>query len=353
MVGNYTAKNLLSYCGSAAEVFKLKKSTLLRIPGVGENTVLNITQFKEFDKYQQELEFVKKHHIHLHIYYQSDYPHRLKNIPDAPVILFSLGNADLNAQRMIGVVGTRKNTPYGRQITEELIEGLEPYHCTIVSGMAYGIDIIAHKAALKHQIPTLGVMAHGLDRVYPSVHLSTARKMVQSNGALLSEHVSGTKPDRENFPKRNRIVAGLIDVLLVIETDLKGGSMITAKLALNYDREVMAVPGRSDDLHSKGCNYLIKTQQAALLDGLDELLNVMNWKKKDAIPAKQAQLPLDLSAEYLQVLQFIKTKSTASLDDIIASQNLNSSRLAFILLELEFRNLVLSLPGKMYKCLIG
>lgn len=349
MVGNYTTKNLIGYCGSAREVFKQSRQKLLKIPGVGATTVENILAFRDFDALKPELDFIADHQINVSAYYQDTYPYRLKDIPDAPVLLFSLGTADLNATRTIGIVGTRKNTSYGKVFTETLVEALKPYQATVISGMAYGVDIIAHKASLKHDIPTIGVVAHGLDRVYPAVHAGVARQMVQNGGALVTEFLSGTVPDRENFPKRNRIVAGMIDALVVVETDLKGGSMITAKLALSYDREVMALPGRTEDGYSRGCNYLIKSNQASLIENADDLAKWLNWDLMKQKPEKQTALPLDLHPDHLEVFRIIREKGRVELDTLLQTVELTSSRLAFVLLELEFRNLILSLPGKVYQ----
>lgn len=349
MVGNYTTKNLIGYCGSAREVFKQSKQKLLKIPGVGAGTVENIIAFKDFDALVPELSFISENNIKVSAYYQSNYPYRLKDIPDAPVLLFSLGDCDLNATRSIGIVGTRKNTLYGKQFTEQLVEDLKPYGTIVISGMAYGVDIIAHKACLKHDIPTVGVVAHGLDRVYPAVHAGAARQMLANGGAMVTEHLSGTIPDRENFPKRNRIVAGMIDALVVVETDIKGGSMITAKLAISYDREVAALPGRNDDGYSKGCNYLIKTQQATMIENAEDLARLMNWDLAAKKAEKQITLPIDLHTDHLEVFSIIREKGRIELDELLQIVNISSSRLAFVLLELEFRNLIISLPGKVYQ----
>jgi DNA processing protein len=349
LVGNYTTKNLIGYCGSAREVFKQSKQRLLKIPGVGFGTVENILAFNDFKSLEPELDFIANHQIKVAAYYQNDYPYRLKDISDAPVLLFSLGDTDFNINRTIGIVGTRKNTTYGKQFAEKLVEELKPYNVTIISGMAYGIDIIAHKASLKNEIPTIGVVAHGLDRVYPAVHAGVAKQMIKSGGAIVTEHLSGTIPDRENFPKRNRIVAGMIDALVVVETDIKGGSMITAKLAISYDREVAALPGRTEDGYSKGCNYLIKSHQASMIECADDLAKWMNWDLEKRAPEKQFTLPIDLHPDHLEVFGVIREKGRIELDTLLQTVNLSSSRLAFVLLELEFRNLILSLPGKVYQ----
>ena len=349
MVGNHAIKSLVSYCGAPSEVFKLPLSKLLKIPGVGPLTAQSVYEFKGFEEAEKELEFIAKHNIKVTPYFEKTYPYRLTQINDAPAFIFHLGDIDFNQQRYIGIVGTRKNTLYGQLFTEQLVADLKPYNVVIVSGLAYGIDIIAHKAAIKNDIPTIGVLAHGLDKIYPAAHTNTAKQMLKKGGALIAEHFSGTTADKENFPKRNRIVAGMIDALVVVESDLKGGSMITAKLAAGYDREVLALPGRTEDGYSKGCNYLIKTQQASLIEEINDLVKLLNWDIKKSKEQKQLAIPLDLTKEQQVIYDIIKRNGITELDMLITSSGLSSSRLAFVLLELEFKSLILSLPRKVYQ----
>jgi DNA processing protein len=265
-------------------------------------------------------------------------------------LLFYKGNADLNASRIVSIVGTRNHTVYGKSFTEKLVKDLAGENVLIVSGLAFGIDAIAHKAALKYGLPTVGAVGHGLDIIYPSENKGLAKEMVQEEGGIISEFFSGTKPDKHNFPLRNRIVAGLADATIVVETAVKGGSMITAKLADSYNRDVFAVPGRVDDSKSKGCNYLIQYNKAILLTDAKQLMQVMGWeeKKKENAP-RQKELFIELSAEEKQVVQLIKEKDVVHIDEINLKSGLNSSTIAAAILNLELQNIIATLPGKMYK----
>lgn len=348
-VGNFATKTLISYCGSARDVFKLPVSKLLKIPGIGAPTAQYVAEFTAFDEIEKEIEFIEKHKIKVTPYYNQNYPYRLSEINDAPAYIFHLADTDFNLPRMIGIVGTRKNTLYGQQFVEQLVADLKPYNPIIVSGLAYGIDILAHRAAVKNDIRTIGVVAHGLDKVYPAAHTNTAKQMIKGGGDLVAEHFSGTNADRENFPKRNRIVAGMIDALIVVESDIKGGSMITAKLSVGYNREVLALPGRIDEGYSAGCNYLIKTQQAHMIEEAADLVKLMNWDAKEKTKQRQLKMPLDLTKEQQNIYNLIQQNGLTELDLLITSSGLSSSRLAFVLLELEFKSLILSLPGKVYQ----
>lgn len=350
-VGPVIAKNLISYCGSASAVFKAKKSTLLKIPEIGEVTAKAVLAFTDFKKAEDELKFIEKHKIKTLFYASPDYPYRLKSTPDCPVILYQLGNADLNAEKIIGIVGTRKPTEYGKQFCEKLLEDLSGTGATIISGMAYGIDVCAHKAALKNDLPTVGVLAHGLDRLYPADHKKHVKPMMASNGGLITEFLSGTNPDRENFPKRNRIVAGLCDALIVIETAQRGGSMITAELAWQYDRTLMALPGRTNDEKSTGCNFLIKTNKAEMIENSLDLVRSLGWDVESKLPPSQRSLPIDLSPEETLLWNMFKEKPMMEIDEIIGVSSLSSSQAALTLLDLEFKGLIKTLPGKRFQLL--
>jgi DNA processing protein len=348
-VGNVLAKNLLAYCGSAQNVFKQSKSKLLKIPGIGETIATNILAFTDFSKAEDEIAFIAKHKIRPLYFTDADYPETLKQIADSPLMLYRLGNMELETHRMVAIVGTRKASDEGKEFCEQLVAGLKPYNCTIVSGLAYGIDIAAHKAALQNNMPTIGVLAHGLDRVYPAVHTSTAKKMIE-NGGLLTEYMTGTVPDRENFPSRNRIVAGLCDAVVVIETDIKGGSMITAEIAFGYNRDVFAVPGNPNNENRKGCNFLIKNNKAALIENADDIALMMGWDAKTtAKPTPQHQLLLDLTKDEEKVVQALKTLKNTGMDEIAFTTKLSINETALVLLELELKGAVKSLPGKIYK----
>ncbi len=350
-VGPVIAKNLISYCGSASAVFKAKKSTLVKIPEIGEVTANAVLAFKDFKKAEDEIKFIEKHKIKTFFYASQDYPYRLKSTPDCPVILYQLGNADLNAEKIIGIVGTRKPTEYGKQFCEKLLEDLSGTGTTVISGMAYGIDVCAHKAALKNQLPTVGVLAHGLDRLYPADHKKHAQAMMKNGGGLVTEFLSGTNPDRENFPKRNRIVAALCDALVIVETAQRGGSMITAELAWQYDRTLMALPGRSGDEKSAGCNFLIKTNKAEMIENSLDLVRALRWDVESKLKPSQRTLPIDLSPEETLLWNLFKEKNLMEIDEIIGVSSFSSSQAALTLLDLEFKGLIKTLPGKRFQLL--
>lgn len=347
-VGDVLAKNLVSYCGGVEAVFKEKKAKLLRVPGIGEFTADSICNFKNFEKSEEELKFIQKHKIIPLFYLDEAYPFRLKEIADAPCLLYYLGNADLNNTKVVSIVGTRKASEYGKSFTENLIEELADQNCLILSGLALGIDGYAHKAAVKNNLPTVGVLAHGLDRIYPSVHKKLATQMIE-NGGLLTDFVSGTTPDAVNFPSRNRIVAGMCDVLVVVETAIKGGSRITAEIANSYNKDIMALPGRVNDEYSTGCNHLIRVNKASVITCAKDLLELMNWQYSSIDKPKQQSLPLDLESDDLQIVNYIKQKNKIGIDDISFDLQLNQSEVLMRLLQLEFKGIVRSLPGKFFE----
>ncbi len=347
-VGPINAKRLVAYCGSAEEVFKQKKSALEKIPGIGEYIAKSVLKNVPLERGEEELEFIEKHQISALSFLDKRYPQRLKNCEDGPVILYSKGNMNLNHHRIVSVVGTRQPTDYGKEFTEKLISILSDNDVLVVSGLAYGIDITAHRACLKNNSSTVGVVAHGLDRVYPSVHTSVADKM-KNNGGLLTEYMSNTNPDRENFPSRNRIVAGMADATIVVETSLKGGSMITANLANDYNRDVFALPGRITDEYSIGCNRLIRSNRAALMESPEDFIVAMGWQptnsKKENI---QPELFLELNETEKGVIDLLKEKGNIGIDVLSIEAKMPMSHLSSLLLTLEFKGAVRSLPGKIY-----
>jgi DNA processing protein len=348
-IGPVLAKILISYCGGVEEVFRAKRSKLERIPGIGPVVTNAILNQAVFVRAEQEVLYVRKHGIKTLFYYDSDYPERLKRCNDSPVMLFYKGVADLNAARVVSIVGTRNASFYGLSITEKLVEELVRMNVLIVSGMAYGIDICAHKAALNHGVPTVGVFGHGLDRVYPSVHKTIAEKM-HENGGLLSEYISETIPEKVNFPMRNRIVAGLSDATIIVEASKKGGALITAELANSYNRDVFAFPGRITDTYSQGCNGLIKKNKAVLIEGAKDLEYIMGWEPEMTKPALfQQKLFLEYSIEESQILNLFKSESILSIDTIVIRSALGVGKIAGILLTLEFHGVLKALPGKMYQ----
>lgn len=348
-VGNVLIKQLISYCGSAQEVFRQPRGKLLRIPGIGEVTTDSILNGKPLHLAEQELRRAEKEQAQILFYPDAAYPNRLKNLDDAPAALYVKGNCNLNAVRTLGIVGTRKATPYGKDCVTELIEGLAAHQVLIVSGLAYGIDIHAHKEALKHGLDTVAVMGSGLDIIYPAVHQDTAHRML-NQGALVTENPFGTKPDAHNFPQRNRIIAGLVDALVVVEAGEKGGALITAEIANSYNRDVFAVPGNIHNPCSIGCNKLIKTNKASLLTSVQDIEYLMNWSQEQLQQATQLSLDLgDLDEEERRVLTIMREKKRSlSMDELGYITGHPPGALSALLLALEFKNRVRSLPGRMY-----
>lgn len=349
-IGSITAKKLIAYTGSVNQVFSDKKSALEKIPGIGEVNAQNITQNKDFalSLAQNELAFIEKNNIKAYSFLDDNYPKRLIHCEDGPLVIFSNGEFNFNTQKVISIVGTRNATDYGKDFCEKLMNDLASHKPLIVSGLAFGIDICAHKAALKNNLPTVGVLAHGLDRIYPTIHASTAKQMVQ-HGGLVSEFRSGTNPDRENFPKRNRIIAGLSDLTIVIESSNKGGSLITAELANTYNRDVFALPGRINDMQSEGCNALIKQNKAHLIQSAKDIEYIMGWKAEETVTSNQTKLFVELTNEEKLIYDILNRQDKVAIDDISLLAKLPMSKTGSILLEMEFKNLVKSLPGKMFK----
>ena len=346
-VGSVTARNLLSYCGSAQAVFKAKKRDLLRIPGIGAQTADLLKQSAFVKEAEKELEFLRQNDIRALFYTDKAFPQRLRHQHDCPFLLFSKGNADLNHQRMVSIIGTRAATATGRAICEEIIEGLMPYGVHVVSGLAYGIDVIAHRKCISSAVPTIGVMGSGLAQIYPADHASVARKMCE-NGALLSEYCSDTKARAEHFPMRNRIVAGMCDALIVVETAGKGGSMITADLAFGYNKDIFAVPGRVRDKYSEGCNRLIKTEKARLIETAADVAYAMRWDEPAGSKLVQRQLFTTLEPDEKVLLDLISASAQPAIDEISRASNFTPGELATLLLSLEFKGAISALPGKRY-----
>lgn len=348
-VGAVNSRLLLKHFGSAEDVFKAKKSQLTAIQGIGEKTAQSILQHHFFERAEQELQFVEKYKIKTFFYTDEDYPKRLKNCYDAPVLLYYKGNADLNSERIVSIVGTRNSTSYGKDLTDSLVEELKKHNVLVISGLAYGIDAMAHKACLKQDIPTVGVVGHGLDRIYPAQHRSLAEKMLNSGG-ILTEFSSGTKPDRENFPKRNRIVAGLADATVIVEASLTGGALITAELANSYNRDVFAFPGRVKDEFSAGCNFLIKTNRASLISSAKDLEYLLGWIREEVTqPQQQLSLRLDLSVDEKKVAEALLNRPNSGIDELAIATQLPQSKLAITILGLEMQGILMSLPGKTYR----
>lgn len=348
-IGPVQARILLQSFDQASHIFQAKKSALERIEGIGSIRAGNIKQFACFKRAEQEISFLEKFGIRPLFISDPAYPKRLLNCYDPPLLLYFKGTLDLNASKVIAVVGTRSNSDYGKQVTETLLKELASLQVVVVSGLAFGIDALAHKAALKQGLPTVGVLAHGLDTIYPFQHYGLAKEMIREGG-LLTEFTSATKPDRHHFPMRNRIVAGMCDAVVVIETGIKGGSMITADLANSYNKDVFAYPGKTTDHKSAGCNHLIKTNRATLLTDAQHLIEAMGWEnKKPTAKTIQKELFLHLTEEEKTVVAILQSKESVAIDELNYRSNLSSSTVAAAVLTLELQGVVTVLPGKLYR----
>ena len=349
-IGGVLARNLLAYSGDVEQVFKQSYKALVKIPGIGEVNAKRIKSKSIFIEAEKELAFIDKHHIKVMFYTDKIYPRRLKSCQDAPIILYSRGNMNLDEQRVVSIVGTRNATEYGKSLTKRLIEGFSDrnYKILIVSGLAYGVDIHAHICALRCNLPTVGVVGHGLDKLYPSLHAATARKMID-NGGVLSDFPSGTKIDPSNFVRRNRVIAGLADATIVVESAEKGGALITADIAASYNRDVFAFPGSVDSPYSRGCNRLIRMNGASLVQGIDDLEYFMGWEPVDRNKMVQPSLFIDLSEEEQQLVDLLRVKGEMFIDEISSEMKIPGSKVSSMLLTLEFKNVLSALPGNMYK----
>lgn len=346
-IGPVLSKNLISYCGSAEAVFSEKLSALSKIPGIGSSRAEDIKSADVLSRADEELKFIEKNEIKALFYLDEDYPRRLIHFDYCPIILYYKGSHNLNAHRTVGIVGTRKPSEYGKMNTEKIVEALKSYDATIVSGLAYGVDGIAHKKSVEYKIPTIGVMGNGLDLIYPAEHREVARKMIE-HGGLLTEFCSKTKPDRVNFPMRNRIIAALSDAVIVIESKASGGSIITAEFANEYFKDVFAFPGKSSDELSAGCNSLIKRNKAHLIESVEDLVYVMRWEELDKKKNIQSSLFIELTEEEHKIAEFIRSKKEVGIDELTYGLAMSSSSLASVLLGMEFKGALRTLPGKRY-----
>ena len=349
-IGHVHARNLVQHFGSASAVFKAKKTELEKMEGIGTVRAISIQSFKDFSDAEREIAFIEKYNIQPLFITDPSYPQRLLHCYDAPPLLYYKGTADLNASRIVAIVGTRNNTEYGRHVTETLVSALSSLQLIVVSGLAYGIDAIAHKCSLKNEIPTIGVVGHGLDQIYPRAHSGLAKDMLKQGGGILTELRSNTPPDKHNFPGRNRIVAGISDAVILVETGIKGGSMITADIADSYNRDVFAVPGKINDPKSQGCNHLIKNNKAILLDDPETLLDIMGWKEKGVVKKQQqTSLFVSLNDDEKRMLELLKSKHATHIDELNRDSGMSTSVVAAILLDLEMKGVIVALPGKVYQ----
>ncbi|MGE0076797.1 MAG: DNA-processing protein DprA [Bacteroidales bacterium] len=351
-IGSINAKKLIAYCGGVDAVFRESKKNLLKIPGIGDKIATEVVNQSVLANAEAEIKFIEKYGIKVLYFTEPEYPERLKQCEDGPVTLYvkSKGDFNFNVDKIISIVGTRKATSYGKGICDEIVNGLKQkgYNPIIVSGLAYGIDIAAHKAALKHQLPTVAVLGHGLDTIYPSVHTNIAKEIVNS-GALVTDFASKTVFDRNNFLRRNRIIAGLADATVVIESAEEGGALVTADIANSYNREVFAVPGNVTSTYSKGCNQLIKQNKAALIESADDIEFFLGWKSNAKNKIVQTSIDFDsLNPDEQKILAYLKEHGEETIDVISIKIGVAVPAVLSALLNLEFSGAIISKPGKIF-----
>jgi DNA processing protein len=352
-VGDIMAKKLIANCGNAESIFKNKSSQLIKIDGVGDILVKNLKSNTIFESAEKELKYIKNNEIKTLFFQDENYPEKLKHCIDGPLLMFASGDFEINKRKIISIVGTRQITSYGTEFCKKLIADLAPLNPIIVSGFAYGVDIVAHQAAMEHNLTTIGVVAHGLNQIYPKVHTKYVAKM-EKNGGFLTEYWSDSNPEKENFVKRNRIVAGMSEATIVIESAEKGGSLITANLANDYNRDVFAVPGRISDKFSQGCNNLIKTQRANLLNCAADLIYILNWEiesKSSKSKTVQKQLFVTLETDEQKIYDYLQKNGKQLLDIIALECEFPIFRISGLLLNMELKGVIRPLPGKLFEAI--
>ena len=349
-VGDIIAKKLINHCGSAQAVFEAKPSQLAAIDGVGSILLQNLKNKTAFEKAEQELQYILSNQINIAYFQDENYPERLKHCIDGPVLLFTSGNIDLTNKKIISIVGTRQITSYGMEVCRKLIEDLAPLDPVIVSGFAYGVDIFAHQLAIEHDLQTIGVVAHGLNQIYPKNHKKYVAK-VEENGGFMTEFWSSTNPEKENFVRRNRIVAGISEATIVIESAERGGSLITANIANDYNRDVFAVPGRTTDKYSQGCNTLIKTQKANVLTSAADLIYILNWDIESKSKPIQKQLFVTLEPDEQIVYDYLLKNGKELMDIIALKCEFPIYKISGMLLNMELKGVIRPLPGKLFEAI--
>lgn len=349
-IGDINARKLVSFFGEVEAIFREPYRNLIRIPGIGDGIARYISNRSYLAIAEKEADYVEKNGIKTFFYLDNDYPYRLRQCDDSPVVFFFKGTCDLNSSKILSVVGTRNATSRGREICEKIIAELGSGHpdIIIVSGLAYGIDITAHKAALAKNIQTIGVLGHGFKTMYPSVHRSIAASMLK-NGGLLTDFSSDTLPERNNFIKRNRIIAGISDATLIVESGITGGALITADIAGSYNRDVFALPGRPDDQWSAGCNSLIKNNKAALIESAGDIEYGLGWQPEKTKPVMQRTLFSDLSDSEKQIYELVAKEGDLTIDDICRTLNIPVNKLSSLLLQMEFKGMLRCYPGNIYR----
>ena len=349
-IGDINARKLVSHFGNVEAIFHEPYRNLIRIPGIGSEIAKYISDRSYLDTAEKEAEYVTKNNIRTYFYLDNDYPFRLRQCDDSPVVFFFKGTCNLDSSKILSIVGTRNATQRGRELCEKIIEGLASGHpdLVIASGLAYGIDIASHKAALANNLQTIGVLAHGFKTIYPAIHASTAKSMM-AKGGLITDFLSDALPERNNFLKRNRIIAGLSDATLVVESGIKGGALVTADIANSYNRDVFAVPGRPDDQWSAGCNSLIRSNKAFLAESSDDIEYFLNWKPEKSRPAIQRTLFSDLDDTEKTIFELLTKEGEQPIDTICRSLDIPVYKLSSLLLQMEFKGLLKCSPGNLYR----
>jgi len=351
-VGYVLARHLLQYFGTAAKVFDANPELLKKVPGIGVNTAVQINESRQeaLRLAEKELSFVEKNKIRLYGFNDADYPRRLKECNDAPVVFYFKGETDLNAPKILSIVGTRRVTNYGLKLTETLVADLAAMfpELLIISGLAYGVDISAHRAAMKNGLPTVGVLAHGLNLIYPYEHRKNAVEMLKHGGGLLTDFISNTNPDRENFLSRNRLIAGLSDATIVVESAERGGSLVTADIAFSYGRDVYTFPGRATDEFSAGCNSLIRMNKAGLITSARDLVMSLCWDVNVEILNKQPSMQFTQRPDN-PIIHILEEKGEFHINRFAAEMKIPVHKMMSMLFELELKGHIQALPGGMYK----
>jgi DNA processing protein len=350
-IGTINAKKLISHLGSAEAVFKEKKSVLQKINGIGLNIIKDLYNPQVLKNAEKELDYLLQNKVKYTVFYDDDYPERLQHCVDAPLLMFYDGTIIYDKHPIISIVGTRNMTGYGRHFLEKLIDGIKEYNPIIVSGFAYGVDITAHKIAFEHQLQTIAVLANGLDTMYPKTHQKYVHKVLK-NGGFYTEYWHDEEPLREFFLRRNRIIAGLSEATIIIESASRGGSLVTAQIANSYNRDVFAVPGRVSDTYSQGCNNLIRTNQAALLNSAKDLVYFLNWDQKKSVKKViQRQLFINLIGDEKIIYEYLLEKGKTGLDTISLDCKIPIYKISGILLNLELQGIIRPLPGKQFEAI--
>ena len=347
-IGDIIAKKLIAHTGSVEQIFEEKVSILQRINGVGTHVANSLFEKKNIQLAEQEYEYIQQNNIKYSYFLEDDYPQNLKHCIDAPILFFKEGNINLNSDKIISIVGTRNITSYGRDFCNQLIDDLKEYNPIIVSGFAYGVDICAHKAAIKNNLQTIGVLAHGFETIYPKTHKKYISEL-NKNGGFITEFWHNEQPLRENFLKRNRIVAGISKATIIIESAEKGGSLVTADIANSYNRDVFALAGRSTDIYSKGCNNLIKNNQAHLLTSAEDIVKMLNWDMPRASAPKQKELFVSLTETEQKIYDYLQQNGKQLLDVIALECAIPTYQLSSVLVQLELKGVVKPLPGKLFE----